>query len=42
MTIYNSLGFPYRKHIGSPITGITLRADPCYRREPAFHYVAVR
>jgi len=38
------MGIPYRKHVGGPRTGYTLRADPCFgeARRQAFSDVAVK
>ena len=47
VTVYTSLGMCYRRHIGGPVRGITLRADPNWggsqtARVPVFDYVAVK
>lgn len=41
---FYSVGAPYHKHIGGPITGISVRASPRFGRlkEPAHDWVAVR
>lgn len=44
VTLYTSIGYPYRKHAGALRTGYVLHADPCFgeSQRPAFADVAVR